>query len=153
MDLVMSFAKRIAAEQKLPRKRLNTLKRLVEYIDSITFGASCEQVHLVIMDSTLRVIDAKLIAIGSIDEVQPTIKRVLELAILKRASAVALAHNHPNGGIEASSKDVEFTAMLKRELDIIGVRLVEHVIVDGGSYNAVMSKVSGSGEADVDFFD
>lgn len=103
------------------------------------------------MDSTLRVIDAKLIAAGSIDEVQPTIKRVLELAILKRASAVALAHNHPNGGIEASSKDVEFTTLLKRELDIIGVRLVEHVIVDGRSYNAIMNEFSGSGEVDVDF--
>ena len=151
VDLVMSFAKRIAAEQRAGKKRLNTLKKLVKYIDSVTFGARCEQVHLVMMDSTLRVIDTKLIAIGSIDEVKPTIKRVLELAILKRASAIALAHNHPNGGIEASSKDVEFTTLLKRELDIIGVRLVEHIIVDGDYYNAIMNEISGSGELDVDF--
>ena len=143
LDLVMSFAKRIAAEQKVEKKRLDTLKKLVKYAESFMFGATNEQVYLVMMDSTLRVIDTKLIAVGHIDEVKPIIRRVLEFVVLKRASAIALTHNHPNGGIEASSVDVEFTALLQRELEVIGVRFIEHVIVDGNSYNAVMHGVLG----------
>ena len=143
LDLVMSFAKRIAAEQKVEKKRLDTLKKLVEYAKSFMFGATNEQVYLVMMDSTLRVIDTKLIAVGHIDEVHPIIRRVLEFVVLKRASAIALTHNHPNGGVEASTVDVEFTALLQRELEVIGVRFVEHVIVDNNSYNAIMLGILG----------
>ena len=151
LKLVMSFAKRIAAEQKVEKKRLDTLKKLVEYAESFVFGSTGEQVYLILMDSSLRVIDAKLVAVGTIDETKPLIRTILELSILKRASAIALAHNHPNGGVEASQADVEFTTLLKRELDVVGIRFVEHVIVDGSSYNAIMQHLLNEDEVDVNF--
>ncbi len=143
LNLVMSFAKRIASEGKVESKRLDTLKKLVEYANSFVFGATGEHVYLILMDSSLRIIDTRLIASGAVDEARPIIKKVLEFAILKRASAVALAHNHPNGGVEASSADVEFTTLLNRELDVVGIRFVEHVIVDGKSYNPIVAHING----------
>lgn len=150
IKLVTSLAQRIAAEQNVPKKRLNTLKALAEYAQSYLLGATVEQVYLIMMDNSLRVIDTKLIAVGSLKEVKPTIRRALELIILKRASAVALAHNHPNGGVEASYADVEFTSVFKCELDVIDVRFVEHIVVDGSSYNAIMRHLSNKENIDVD---
>lgn len=150
LNLVGSLDKRIAGEKKVERKRLNTIRKLIEYAEAFTFGATSEQVYLVMMDSSLRVIDTKLVAVGSINEVRPLIRNILELSMMKRASAVALAHNHPTGGVEASCADVEFTTLLQRELDILDIRFIEHVIVDGRSYNAIMQHILGVDDIDED---
>ena len=96
------------------------------------------------MDTSLRVIETRLICVGSIDEAKPLIRNIIELVVLKRATAVALAHCHPNGGVEASRADVEFTLLLQRELELIGVRFVEHIIVDEKSHTAVLEELAKS---------
>ena len=63
------------------------------------------------------------------------------MCVLKRASAVAIFHNHPNGGVEPSTEDIDFTILLERELKIIGASLLEHVIVDGEDYTAVLKLI------------
>ena len=60
---------------------------------------------------------------------------------MKRATAVAIFHNHPNGGVEPSTEDIDFTILLERELKIIGVTLTEHVIVDGNDYIAILKMI------------
>ena len=49
-----------------------------------------------------------------------------------------LVHNHPHGGVEASPADVDFTILLERELHLIGINFVEHLIVDGKGYNPLL---------------
>ena len=98
LKLVLSLAKRITKDSQESGKRLGTLRELVSYVSSYFMGATSEQTYIVLMDSSLRVIDVRLIAIGSIDEIKPLIRNILELVILKRATAVAIAHNHPRGG-------------------------------------------------------
>ncbi len=144
IKLVMELAKKCISEERAARKRLNTLKKLVDYAKGYFFGATGEQVYLVMMDSTLRVIETRLICIGAIDEVKPLTRKIIEHVLLKRASAVALTHNHPSGGVEASRADVEFTLLLKRELEMIDVRFIEHVIIDGKSYTAVLDTIESS---------
>lgn len=52
-------------------------------------------------------------------------KRVLET----NASAVILVHNHPSGNPEPSSNDERLTRRVKSALDLIDVRLLDHIIV------------------------
>ena len=144
INLVMKLARRCASEERRVHKRLNTLKKLVAYADSYFFGATDEQVFLVMMDNTLRVMETRLICIGSVDEAKPLIRGIIELIVLKRATAVALTHNHPNGGVEASRADVEFTLLFLRELELIGVRFIDHIIVDGLNYTAVLEELEQS---------
>ena len=40
-----------------------------------------------------------------------------------------------------STEDVDFTILLERELKIIGVDLIEHVIVDGSDYTAILQLI------------
>lgn len=138
---------RLAGETKEGGRRLATLRDLAEYAYSFFMGATGEQVYVLLMDSSLRVIDARLIAVGNIDEVKPLVRSVMELVILKRAPAVAITHNHPNGGVEYSRADAEFTLVLKRELELVGARLVEHIIIDSQGYLPLL-KTLGMTEGD-----
>jgi DNA repair protein RadC len=93
------------------------------------------------MPATSTTLDTNLIAVGAIDEAAPLIRSIIELCVLKRATAVLLTHNHPNGCVDASCADIDFTSLLERELNIIGVNLVEHIIVDGVSYNPILKGI------------
>ena len=94
------------------------------------------------MDDQLNVVGANLIALGTINEVGAILRTIIEMSVLKRATSIALIHNHPNGGVEPSENDLEFTALLNRELKIIGVELVEYVIVDGEEYTPFLKCIN-----------
>lgn len=44
------------------------------------------------------------------------------------ATAVILAHNHPGGRAEASREDIELSRKIKQQLQILGVRLLDHIV-------------------------
>lgn len=56
---------------------------------------------------------------------RPIIDRVLKL----NAAAVILAHNHPSGLSDASQHDVEATQKLQDALELVDVKLLDHLIV------------------------
>lgn len=141
LKIILPLAKKYAEEKKEAPKRLDTIGKAVECANIYAFGAIKEMVYAVTMDNSLNVIDANVVAVGAIDEVRPIIRTVIEICLMKRATAVMLFHNHLRGGVEASSADIDFTSLLERELDIIGVHLVEHIITDGRSYNPILKNI------------
>ncbi len=119
-----------------------TSAKAVEYANQHTIGAIKELVFAIFMDENFNIIDTNLVASGTINEARPTLRNVLELCVLKRATRMILFHNHPSGDCEPSVEDIDMTIMLKRELEIIGVTLVEHLIVDGrGGYCALVERI------------
>ena len=56
------------------------------------------------------------------------VRRCLEL----NAAAVIFVHNHPSGVSEPSSADVRITERLQQALQLVDVRVLDHVIVTAG---------------------
>ena len=50
-------------------------------------------------------------------------------AIADNAVAVAFAHNHPGGSSEPSAQDVRTTARLVEAGELLGIRVLDHVVV------------------------
>ena len=149
ISLIMEFAKNYAETIKDAPKRLDSMTELVEYAKNQTFGAVKELVYCICMDDGYNIVGNNLIAVGNLNESRPAIRSVIELCVLKRATTVAIIHNHPNGGVEPSEADIDFTTMLERELDVIGVKLVEHVIVDSKKYTPILKELRDNGTVKV----
>ena len=141
IKLVLSMTQRYIEEKNKESKRIDTLEKAVDYGRNRVFGSIKEVVYATFVDNSLNVIDTSLVATGSIDEAKPLVVNILQLAIVKRANAVILFHNHPKGGTEASEADINFTSLLERELDLIGIHLVEHIIVDNDGFNTVLKNI------------
>ncbi len=62
------------------------------------------------------------------------IKRTLQTALMTGAEGITIAHNHPSGGNEPSSEDIQVTNQFKQACDIIGITLMDHVIVSYKGY-------------------
>ena len=66
---------------------------------------------------------------GSIDGASVYPREVVKLVLRSNAAAVIFAHNHPSGNACPSSADQEITQRLKEALDLIDVRVLDHIIV------------------------
>ena len=55
----------------------------------------------------------------------------MKAALKYNAAAVIVAHNHPSGLAEPSQADRRLTERLKQALDLVDIRLPDHLVVGG----------------------
>jgi len=69
---------------------------------------------------------------GTIDGASVYPREVVKRALAHNAAAVILAHNHPSGVAEPSQSDRRITQRLQQALDLVGVRVLDHMVVGDG---------------------
>ena len=86
------------------------------------------------LDNRHRVIRFDELFRGTIDGTSVYPREVVKEALGVNAAAVILAHNHPSGVAEPSQADERITRRLKSALELVDIRLLDHLIVgDGGA--------------------
>lgn len=94
--------------------------------------AERELFAVMLLDNRHRLIDFRILHAGTHDgaEVQP--REIARAALAVNATAVILAHNHPSQVADPSAADRAVTARAKQALDLIDVRLLEHIVIGRG---------------------
>lgn len=69
---------------------------------------------------------------GTIDGASVYPREVVKRALTHNAAAVILAHNHPSGVAEPSQADRRITTRLREALDLVAVRVLDHMVVGDG---------------------
>lgn len=87
----------------------------------------------VFLDNRHRILGFEELFRGSIDGASVHPREVVRRCLAHNAAAVILAHNHPSGVAEPSQADRAITAELKRALETIQVRVLDHFIVGAGA--------------------
>jgi len=72
------------------------------------------------------------VSIGSINSSLVTPREVYKRAMLQNASAIIIAHNHPSGSLDLSSKDIDVTKDLVKAGEIIGIEMLDHLVIGNG---------------------
>ena len=62
------------------------------------------------------------------------------MVCLYGAAAVIFVHNHPSGDPAPSQEDIDITRRLKEVGDVLGVRVLDHVIIGDGRYYSFSDK-------------
>lgn len=83
------------------------------------------------LDTRHRVIRFDKLFFGTIDGASVHPRVVVQKALDLNAAAVIVAHNHPSGVAEPSTQDERITRTLSQALQLVDVRLLDHVIVAG----------------------
>jgi DNA repair protein RadC len=66
---------------------------------------------------------------GSVNSATVHPREVVKVALRINAAAVILAHNHPSGDGNPSPQDIELTRKLKDILQVIDVRVLDHLVI------------------------
>lgn len=88
-----------------------------------------EHMYAVFLNNGNKEIGDKLLGLGTNDSVQLDYKDLARTALLVKASAVILVHNHPSGNANPTDQDIKATRDANEVLETIGVRLLDHVII------------------------
>ena len=83
------------------------------------------------LDNRHRVIAFDEVFRGTIDGASVHPRDVVKLALARNAAAVILAHNHPSGVAEPSRADELLTQALKAALDLVDIKVLDHIVVAG----------------------
>jgi DNA repair protein RadC len=93
-------------------------------------GSLCKEVFCVLLlDAKHRKLREARISEGSLTASVVHPREVFAPAVRESAAAVILAHNHPSGDPAPSPEDIELTRRLRQAGEIVGIRVLDHVIV------------------------
>jgi DNA repair protein RadC len=81
-----------------------------------------------------RVIDHVLIGTGGFTATMVDIRLVIREALMKRATTIALCHNHPSGNTKPSRDDDRLTESLAQACKVMNIRLLDHIVLTDGAY-------------------
>ena len=81
------------------------------------------------LDTKHRLLATTTVSIGSVDHTFMSPREVFRDALLRGASAIVIAHNHPSGDAEPSRDDELITRRISRAGDIVGIEVLDHVVI------------------------
>ncbi len=92
------------------------------------------------LDNRHRVLRFDELFRGTIDGTSVYPREVVKEALAVNAAAVILAHNHPSGVAEPSQADERITKRLKSALELVDIRLLDHLIIGDGRATSLASR-------------
>jgi len=84
------------------------------------------------LDNRHRVLAFEELFRGTVDSASVHPREVVRACLRRNASAVIFAHNHPSGVAEPSASDRAITRDLREALQLIGVRVLDHLVIGSG---------------------
>lgn len=92
------------------------------------------------LDNRHRIISFEELFRGTIDGTSVYPREVVKQALSVNAAAVILAHNHPSGVAEPSQADERITRRLKAALELVDIRLLDHLVIGDGNSTSLASR-------------
>jgi DNA repair protein RadC len=93
-----------------------------------------EHFYAVLLDNKHRKIRDVLLSVGSLTASIVHPRDVYTQVIRHSAAAVIFCHQHPSGDPTPSKEDIEITRRLREVGDLVGVRVLDHIVVGKGRY-------------------
>lgn len=87
-----------------------------------------------LLDARGEIIEETEVSVGNLTSTAADPREVFSRAIRRSAGCVALLHNHPSGDPSPSDEDLKITRRLARAGELVGIRVVDHIIIGDGEY-------------------
>lgn len=113
--------------------KLNNVLKVYEYY-KYKISNCQEGFYSIYLDASKKVIEEKLIFIGTVNYSLVHPRDIFKEALILNASSIICVHNHPSGEVNPSKEDINITKQIKDVGDIIGIKLIDHVIVSKDKY-------------------
>src|SRR5262245_26123881 len=138
----VEIARRLPAETLAGRDLLNEPRLVKEFLRQSQADDAQERTGALFLNARNRLLrNDPDIYRGTLDRAVVEPREILRRALIGRAAAVILYHNHPSGDPTPSREDREFTRRLAAAAEAVGVRLLDHIVV--GRDGAVSFRETG----------
>lgn len=119
-----------ALEEPLRNQNIfNQSSMVKQYCIHLLGHLEIEQCHVLFLNRAFKLVHSRLVSTGTIDKAQIYPREIIKLALRFHATGVILVHNHPSGILEPSTADLHFTEQMKTALDLVDIKLLDHLLV------------------------
>ncbi len=126
---VMELARRGLTAGLREEPVFTTPQRVKDYLQ-MRLGALPHEVFAVLfLDAQQRLIACEEMFRGTLTQTSVYPREVVKRALELNTASVILSHNHPSGLLEPSRADELLTQTLKSSLQLVDVRVLDHVVV------------------------
>lgn len=87
-----------------------------------------------------KLIHKEVISVGTLTANLVHPREVFEPAMIRAATEIVVAHNHPSGDSEPSGADLEITKRLVEAGKILGIKVLNHIIITKENYFSFQDK-------------
>lgn len=131
-DDVIEMAKGILTARFSRNTEISNAADVKNYLITALANHEQEVFAGMFLDQRHRLISFDILFYGTLGGTAVYPREVVKRAFLYNAAAVIFCHNHPSGVAEPSRADELLTKRLAEALQVIEVRVLDHIVVAGG---------------------
>lgn len=139
LKAVGEIAQRMFKISKRNRKVIKSPQDLAKMLMSDLNFKKEEVVKVAVLNNRNELLKIEEIAKGTTNFVNLPIKDILYEPIRMKAPKFILVHNHPSGNVTPSQADITFTNALCKTADLIGIKMLDHIIIGKMNYTSIFS--------------
>jgi DNA repair protein RadC len=130
---VLEIARRVLAQQLTEQPLFDTPQRVKDLVALHLRPLAHEAFAVLFLDSQHRHLAFEVMFRGTLAHTSVHPREIVKRALALNAGAVVLAHNHPSGAAEPSRADELVTQSVRSALQLVDVRVLDHLVVGAGS--------------------
>ncbi len=133
LQAALELARRHLYQNLAQKPVIANSKDTKEYLTAKLRHQQHEVFACLFLDAKHKIINYEELFSGTIDSSNIHPREVLKKTLSHNAAAVIFAHNHPSGNATPSDADRDVTQQLKKALEMIDVKVLDHIIVGDGN--------------------
>ncbi len=134
IQALFELARRFARQEIRPGDRFTSSNDIFNHYHEKLRDRKKEVFFSLLLDSKNRLIREIQVSEGSLNASIVHPREVFAPVIRESAAAVLFVHNHPSGDPTPSREDIDLTERLSEAGNLMGVRVLDHIIIGNGSY-------------------
>jgi len=137
---VFELARRYQSISLKPGDRYTSSSDVYHHYHALLRDRKKEVFLALLLDSKNRLIREVCVSEGSLNASIVHPREVFSPAVRESAAAVLFIHNHPSGDPAPSREDIELTQRLREAGELMGIRVLDHIVIGNGSYVSFMDR-------------
>lgn len=137
VSAAFELSRRIQAEDFPERPQIKEPSDVARIFIPRLADLNKEILVVVLLNTANRIIKEVVISEGNLNSSVIHPREVFKPAIDELSASIILVHNHPSGNPEPSRMDVEVTKQIYQAGEIIGIKLLDHIIIAGNKYTSM----------------
>lgn len=111
------------------RPQVSCTAELLNFCKTSMGALKDEEFRVCYLDAQNRILNFETIQEGVVNQAVVYPRKVIEKALLYKASAIILVHNHPSGHVRPSDADIRLTRTIQETARTLDILVHDHIII------------------------
>ena len=137
---IIELAKRISSTTRGDKVIVKSPDDVCKHLMEEMRNLKQEEFRILLLNTKNCIMKACVIAVGGLNSSAVEVREVFKEPIRSGCASIILSHNHPSGDPEPSKDDILFTKRIAEGGELIGIKVLDHIIIGDGSYTSLKEK-------------